>query len=79
MAINCTIPHISMEELLNSLLVKDDAGNTGLRVKRVSAAAGDITPVVACAEFNLGPEMILRHAIGLTDSGKPALILIEEA
>lgn len=79
MAIDCTNPHISMQELLNSLLVKDDAGNTGLRVKRVSAAARDITQVVGCAEFNLGPEMILRHAIGLTTSGQPALILIEEA
>lgn len=79
MAIDCTNPHISMQELLNSLLVKDDAGNTGLRVKRVSAAAEDITQVVGCAEFNLGPEMILRHAIGLSDDGKAALILIEEA
>jgi hypothetical protein len=79
MAIDCTNPHISMQELLNSLLVKDDAGNIGLRVKRVSAAAADITQVVGCAEFNLGPEMILRHAIGLSDDGKAALILIEEA
>lgn len=78
MPIDCNNPHISLNELMNSLLVKDAAGNRGLRVKRVSAAAANITPVVACATYNLSDTDVIRWAIGLSDDGKPALILIEE-
>ena len=82
MSITCTHPGISSEELVNGLFVKvttgPDAGTEGLRVKRISAAAADIEPVVGCAEFNLAGMEIIRRAIGLSDSGKPALILIEE-
>lgn len=79
MAIDCTNIAISDEELINSLLVRTNLGVTGIRIKRVSAAAADIEPVVGCAEFNLGQSMILRYAIGLSTSGEPALIFIEEA
>jgi hypothetical protein len=79
MAIDCNNPHISQEELVNSLLVRTNLGVTGIRIKRVTAAAANIEPVIGCAEYNLGDEMILRYAIGLSTSGEPALIFIEEA
>lgn len=71
---------ISAQALKNSLLAKVTAtGVIGLRVKRVSAAAAGIEPVIGCAELNVGDEQILRMAIGLSVSGEPALILIEES
>jgi hypothetical protein len=77
---DCTNIHISEQELKNSLLAKVTAtGVIGIRVKRVSAAAAGIEPVIGCATFNLGDEQILRMAVGLSTSGEPALILIEEA
>lgn len=79
MAVNCDNISISLEELLNSLLVKDDAGNYGLRTVRVTAAAADIENVRACEGNNLTVEQIARYAIGVSDDGKPAIILIEEA
>lgn len=79
MAVTCDNPSISLNELLNSLLVKTNTGVYGLRVKRVSAAAANITPVVACGTMSLDNEQIMRYAIGLSTSGKPALLLIEEA
>jgi hypothetical protein len=79
MAVTCDNPSISIQELLNSLLVKTNTGVYGLRVKRVSAAAGNIESVIACGTINLTEEQIMRYAIGLSTSGEPALILIEEA
>jgi len=79
MAVTCDNISISLEELLNSLLVKDDAGNYGLRTKRVSAAAADIVDVRQCGGVNLTVEQIARYIIGVSDDGKPAIILIEEA
>ena len=79
MAIDCTNLTISDEELMNSLLVRTAAGVTGIRSKTVTAAAADIEPVVGCAEFNLGGSMILRYAIGLSTSGEPALIFVQES
>lgn len=79
MALDCNNPHIGLNELLNSILVKTNTGVYGLRVKRVSAAAANIDPVIACGEVNLPNEQIFRYAIGLSKSGEPALILIEES
>jgi len=80
MAVECENIGISAQELKNSLLAKVTAtGVIGLRVKRVSAAAAGIEPVIGCAQFNLGDEQILRLAVGLSTSGEPALILIEES
>ena len=79
MAIDCTNLTISDEELINGLLVKTNTGFTGLRTRRVSASAANITPVIGSAEFNFSNGTILRHAIGLSVSGQPAIILIEEA
>lgn len=79
MSITCNNPHISEQELINSLLVRTNTGVVGLRTRRVSATAANITPLIGCAEFNLGNEMVMRYAIGLSVSGKPAIILIEEA
>lgn len=79
MAVTCDNPSISLNELLNSLLVKTNTGVYGIRTKRVSAAAGNIEPVVACGTVSLDNEQIMRWAIGLSTSGEPALILIEEA
>ena len=78
MAVTCDNISISLEELLNSLLVKDDAGNYGLRTKRVSAAAADIESVRQCDGTNLTAEQIARYIVGVSDDGKPAIILIEE-
>jgi len=80
MAVDCDNIGISAQELKNSLLAKVTAtGVIGLRVKRVSAAAAGIEPVIGCAEFNIGDEQLLRMAVGLSTSGEPALILIEES
>lgn len=79
MPIDCTNPSISLNELMNSLLVKTATGVKGLRVKRVSAAAADITPAIACATVNLSDTDVIRMAIGLSDDNKPCLILIEES
>lgn len=80
MAVTCDDIGISAQAIKNSLLAKVTAtGVIGIRVKRVSAAAAGIEPVIGCAEFNVGDEQILRMAIGLSVSGEPALILIEES
>lgn len=79
MPVNCDNISISEQELLNSLLVRTNTGAVGLRVRRISAAAGNIEPVIGCAEFLLDNQTVLRHAIGLSVSGEPALILIEES
>lgn len=80
MPVECTNIAISPSELKNSLLVKVTAtGVIGFRVKRVSAAAAGIEQVIGCAEFNVDDAQMMRMAIGLSTSGKPALILIEEA
>ena len=79
MAVTCDDITISKQQLINSLLVrKVSTGEVGLRVKRVTAAAANIEPVIGCAEFNIGDEVVMRYAVGLSDSGQPALILIEE-
>lgn len=79
--VTCDNPSISEQELLNSLLVRDtDSSAVGLRVKFVSADAADIEPVIGCTTIPLlNSEQILRYAVGLSDSGKPAIIFIEEA
>lgn len=80
MAVDCDDIGISAQAIKNSLLAKVTAtGVIGIRVKRVSAAAAGIETVIGCAEFNVGDEQILRMAIGLSVSGEPALILIEES
>lgn len=79
MALDCNNPQIGENELLNSILVKTNTGVYGIRVKRVSATAGNIEPVIACGQVNLPNEQIFRYAIGLSTSGEPALILIEES
>ena len=78
MIASCDDITISKQQLINSLLVRTNTGVVGLRVKRVSAAAANIEPVIGCAEFNIGDEVVMRYAVGLSDSGQPALILIEE-
>ena len=64
---------------MNSLLVKTNTGVTGLRCRRVSATAADITPAIACATVNLSDTDVVRMAIGLSADNKPCIILIEEA
>ena len=78
MPIDCNNPSVSLNEIMNSILVKTGT-STGLRVKRVVAAAAAIEPVIGCAEFNLSDTEVIRRSIGLSASGKPALILIEES
>lgn len=79
MAVDCNDIGISASQIKNSLLVKVTAtGVIGFRTKRVSAAAAGIEPVIGCAEFNLGDDQMLRMAVGLSDSGEPAIILVEE-
>lgn len=78
MAVTCDNISISLNELLNSLLVRDNAGNYGLRTKRLTVAAGNIESVRQCDGANLTDEQIARYVIGVSDDGKPAIILIEE-
>lgn len=83
MAVDCNDPSISASQIKNSLLVKvasgPNAGAIGFRTKTITVDEAIIEPVIGCAEFNLGDDQMLRMAVGLSDSGKPALIFIEEA
>lgn len=77
--ITCDNPGVSWLELLNSYLVKT-GGQTGLLVKVVSADAEDIEPYHDCngSPTVLDLSQITRVTTGLTDSGKPCLVLIQE-
>jgi len=77
--IGCTNPTISDEELLNSLLVVTAAGVTGIRIVPISAAAADISLAVNCEGPLKSLSQILRESIGLTASGEPGLVLIQES
>lgn len=76
--ISCIKSDASLEEILSSLLVIDNAGNVGLRYKEISAAAGNIDPhpEVICGQPNLDAIGILRRSIQLDLDNKPALVLI---
>lgn len=75
--IACTNPHISLDELVNSLLVQDTSGNVGLRIVRTSEAAANIIDVKACGNPNMSMEDVIRNAIVADSEGKPALMLVE--
>ncbi len=76
----CIEVSIDPQQLKNSLLVKRTSDNVvGFRVKIVDVAASEITPLVGCAEFNLGDGQIVRYGIGLNDNGNAAIILFNEA
>lgn len=76
--LSCVDPNISLDQLLNSILVKLDDGTTGLRYIEVDAAAATINEHPECGAPGLAPEQIFRRAFGLTATGKTALVLIRE-
>lgn len=78
MAITCDNLTISLKELIQSLLVVTNDGTIGIRTKTVSAAAANISAHAACSVPGLSIENVMRYAIGVSDDGEPALILIEE-
>lgn len=67
------------EQVANALLVKTAAGVIGIRATRVSAAAADISQYITCSMALKTPFGVLQLAIGESASGKPSLILVEEA
>lgn len=79
MAITCdNMP--SLEQLVNSLLVKDRAtGTIGIRTRIRTVAAADIEPYRECDGVNQPIERVLSYSIDVTVSGEPALVLIVEA
>lgn len=66
-------------EKLNALAVKTAANKYGLRAVRVTAAAGDITPLIACGEPLKDLGDLFGWLIVESASGEPAIGLIEEA
>lgn len=79
MALNCDNIAVGFLELLNSYLATT-GGEVGIRVKIITADAEDISDYIACdpGTTNLSENLIARVTTGLTDSGKPCLVLIQE-
>lgn len=75
-ALTCVDPNISLNELLNSIRVKDTvSGNTGLLTTIVNAATGNLVKL-GCSEPPLSDLQILRMAFGIDDDGDTTLVLI---
>ena len=73
-------PNLSIEEIRANLLVKTASGVRGTRMVRVSADAADITPVMACGgDGKMDEAKFMNHTIGVTASGKMAVVFIEES
>lgn len=68
----------SMEEILNTLLVKNPAtGQFGFRTVTTVVGVGELTDSVACGQPLKTVEDVLRHSITLDGDGKPAIQLYE--
>lgn len=79
MAVTCDNLTASVEELLNSLLVKDGDGNYGLRTVVLSKACENLSPAGGCGETLLPLEQILRMIISPSpDCDLPAITLIQD-
>jgi hypothetical protein len=75
-ALTCVNPNISLDELLNSIRVKDTvSGNTGLLTTIVNAETGNLVKL-ACGQPPLSAVQILRMAFGIDDDGDTTLVLI---
>ena len=75
-ALSCVNPNISLDELLNSIRVKDTgSGNTGLLTTIVNADTGDLVKL-GCGEPPLSAVQILRMAFGIDNDGDTTLVLI---
>lgn len=69
---------IGENEIVNALHVTTADGFTGLRVINKTAAAADITDVIACGAPLKSFLEVLQASLALTATGKVALVLIEE-
>lgn len=75
-ALTCVNPNISLDELLNSIRVKDTgSGHTGLLTTIVNADTGNIVKL-GCGEPPLSAVQILRMAFGIDNDGDTTLVLI---
>ena len=68
---------ISLDQLLNSLLVKNADGTFGIRT--ILVAKDNQVPARDCVGTNLTLEQIARYAIQPDEDGNPALVLITGA
>ncbi len=66
-------------EKLNALAVKTAGNKYGLRTVSVSAAAEDISPLVACGDDMKSFEELFGWIIVESASGEPALGLVQES
>ena len=75
-ALTCVDPNVSLDQLLNSIRVKDTvSGNTGLLTTIVNADTGDLVKL-ACGAPPLSAVQILRMAFGIDSDGDTTLVLI---
>jgi hypothetical protein len=75
-ALTCVDPNISLDQLLNSIRVKDTvSGKTGLLTTIVTADTGNLVKM-ACSEPPLPAMQILRMAFGIDGDGDTTLVLI---
>ena len=78
--VDCDNANISLEELLNSLLVKNEAtGDYGLRTVSQTTTCVNITDGITCDTPLKSVADILRHIVVIDGCGKPAINLVSEA
>ena len=66
-------------EVLNALAVVTNTGKHGLRTVTLSAAAGNISPLIPCGGPLKGWEELIMNLVVESASGQPALGLITES
>ena len=75
--ITCNDLTISLNAMINSLLVKDADGNVGIRTRIITVDADTIDDYRECDGVNLENGRALQFAIGLSPvDNKPVLNLI---
>jgi hypothetical protein len=76
--ITCIGPDPSLEDILNALIVKDNAGNVGLRTVQLTVAHANLSSNATCiGGGDKSAVQILRECITLDLDNKPALVLIK--
>ena len=73
--IECTNPHITEDELFNSILAVDNEGNVGIRTIIVDKDPALLDGYPTCGNPNLSRLEILRATVGADAEGKAALVL----
>lgn len=76
MAIDCTLNHLTTEQILAAFLTKDTNGNCGLRLIPVTAAEPDVDWMKSCNHANHTQADLLRLIAGVDGDGKIGLRVI---